>query len=81
MDQTEQRLIIPLLIKDAELKKYYDEHRELEDKLMTFQNMSYLSPDEEIEKKKLQKLKLVGKDKMIEIVNKYRQTEARKETS
>ena len=80
MDQTEQRLIIPLLDKDAELRRYYDEHRELEDKLMTFQNRYYLSPDEEIEKKNLQKLKLVGKDKMMEIVSKYRQTEARKET-
>ncbi len=80
MDQTEERLIIPLLDKDPELRRYYEEHQDLENKLMAFQNRSYLSPDEEIEKKKLQKLKLVGKDKMMEIVSKYRQTEARKET-
>jgi hypothetical protein len=32
-----------------------------------------LSPDEELEKKRLQKLKLVGKDKIMEILEKHRQ--------
>ena len=79
MDQTEVKIIVPLLDKDPELKRYYEEHLELEDKLLTFQNRSYLSPDEEMEKKKLQKLKLVGKDKMMEILGKYRQMLAQKE--
>ncbi len=80
MDQTEVKIIVPLLDKDPELKRYYEEHLELEDKLLTYQNRSYLSPDEEMEKKKLQKLKLVGKDKMMEILGKYRQMLAQKET-
>ena len=80
MDQTEEKMIIPLLDKDAELKKYYEEHLELENKLQSYQNRSYLSPDEEMEEKKLQKLKLVGKDKMMEILSKYRQMAAQKET-
>ncbi|MFB3060730.1 MAG: DUF465 domain-containing protein [Candidatus Binatia bacterium] len=80
MDQTEVKIIVPLLDKDPELKRYYEEHLELEDKLLTYQNRSYLSPDEEMEKKKLQKLKLVGKDKMMEILGKYRQMAAQKET-
>lgn len=80
MDQTEVKIIVPLLDKDPELKRYYEEHLELEDKLLTYQNRSYLSPDEEMEKKKLQKLKLVGKDKMMEILNKYRQMAAQKES-
>jgi hypothetical protein len=80
MDQTEVKIIVPLLDKDPELKRYYEEHLELEDKLLTYQNRSYLSPDEEMEKKKLQKLKLVGKDKMMEILGKYRQMLAPKET-
>jgi hypothetical protein len=80
MDQTEVKIIVPLLDKDPELKRYYEEHLELEDKLLSYQNRSYLSPDEEMEKKKLQKLKLVGKDKMMEILGKYRQMLAQKET-
>jgi len=80
MDQTEEKIIIPLLDKDPELRKYYEEHLELENKLLTYQNRSYLSPDEEMEKKKLQKLKLVGKDKMMEILGKYRQMAPQKES-
>ncbi len=80
MDQTEQKFILPLLDKDPDLKRYYEEHLELENKLLTFQSRSHLSPDEEMEKKKLQKLKLVGKDKMMEILNKYRQMAAQKES-
>ena len=48
MDQTEQTFILPLLDKDPDLKRYYEEHLELENKLLTFQNRSHLSPDEEI---------------------------------
>ena len=80
MDQTEEKIILPLLDKDPELKRYYDEHQELENKLLSYQNRSYLSPDEEMEKKRLQKLKLVGKDKMMEIVTKYRQMLAQKDS-
>ena len=80
MDQTEVKIIMPLLDKDPELKRYYEEHLELEIKLQSYQNMSYLTPDEEMEEKKLQKLKLVGKDKMMEILSKYRQMAAQKET-
>lgn len=72
MDQTEEKFIIPLLDKDPELRKYYEEHLELEKKLLTYQNRSYLSPDEEMEEKRLQKIKLVGKDKIMEILGKYR---------
>ena len=78
MDQTEEKIILPLLDKDPELKKYYEEHLELENKLQSYQNRSYLSPDEEMEKKKLQKLKLVGKDKMMQIIGKYRQMTSEK---
>jgi len=80
MDQTEVKIIMPLLDKDPELKRYYEEHLELEIKLQSYQNRSYLTPDEEMEEKKLQKLKLVGKDKMMEILSKYRQMAAQKET-
>jgi len=80
MDQTEEKMIVPLLDKDPELKRYYEEHLDLENKLQSYQNRSYLTPDEEMEKKKLQKLKLIGKDKMMEILGKHRQTPPQKES-
>jgi uncharacterized protein YdcH (DUF465 family) len=72
MERTEQEFIVSLLDKDPELKKYYDEHQELEKQLEDFQHKSHLTPIEEVEKKRLQKLKLAGKDKIMEIVERYR---------
>lgn len=80
MERREEEFIISLLDKDPELKKYYEEHQELEKKLQGYQHKSHLSPLEEIEKKKLQKLKLAGKDKIMEILGKYRQTGIQRET-
>jgi uncharacterized protein len=72
MERTEQEFIASLLDKDPELKKYYDEHQELEKQLEDYQHKTHLTPVEEVEKKRLQKLKLVGKDKIMEIVERYR---------
>lgn len=73
MEQIEEKFLVSLLEKDPELKRYYEEHLELESKLLSYQNRSYLSPEEEMDRKKVQKLKLVGKDKIMEILKKYRQ--------
>ena len=72
MERREEEFIISLLDKDHELKKYYEEHQELEKKLSGYQNKSHLTPLEEVEKKRLQKLKLAGKDKIMELLSKYR---------
>jgi uncharacterized protein YdcH (DUF465 family) len=72
MEMREEQVIASLLDKDPELKRYYEEHQELEKKLSEFQHKQYLSTDEEVEKKRLQKLKLIGKDKIMEILGKHR---------
>jgi len=73
MENREEQAIVSLIDKDPELKKYYEEHQELEKKLSEFQHKHHLSPAEEIEMKRIQKLKLAGKDKIMEILGKYRQ--------
>ncbi len=80
MEPREEEFIVSLLDKDPELKKYYEEHQELEKRLMGFQHKSHLTPVEEVEKKRLQKLKLAGKDKIMEILGKYRHTGIQRET-
>ena len=72
MEGREEQAIVSLLEKDPELRKYYEEHQEFEKKLSVYQHKHYLSPEEEIEMKRIQKLKLVGKDKMMEILEKHR---------
>ena len=70
MEIREEQVIVSLLDKDPELKKYY---QQLEKRLAEFHHKHHLSPEEEIEMKKIQKLKLVGKDKIMEILGKHRQ--------
>lgn len=72
MEAKEEQAIVSLLDKDPELRKFYEEHRELEKKLAEYQRKHYLTPDEEVEMKKIQKLKLNGKDRMMQILEKYR---------
>jgi hypothetical protein len=72
MEKDDEQLILSLLDTDAELRRYYDEHLELERQIEGFQQKLYLTSDEEFQKKRLQKLKLAGKDKIMEILARYR---------
>jgi uncharacterized protein len=76
MEVKEEQAIVSLLDRDPELKKFYEEHREFEKKLAEYQHKHYLTPDEEVEMKKIQKLKLVGKDRMMEILERHRHGDA-----
>jgi uncharacterized protein YdcH (DUF465 family) len=73
MESREEQAIVSLLDKDPELKRFYEEHREFEKKLAEYQHKHHLTPEEELEMKKIQKLKLIGKDRMMEILGKHRQ--------
>jgi uncharacterized protein YdcH (DUF465 family) len=73
MEHREEQAIVSLLDKDQELKRFYDEHQELEKQLAVFQHKHHLSSEEEIEMKRIQKLKLAGKDEIMEILGKHRQ--------
>ena len=72
MEEKDEQLIRSLLEREPELRRYYEEHVDLERRLETFAQKLYLTPDEELEKKRLQKLKLAGKDKIMEILSRYR---------
>jgi uncharacterized protein len=73
MERREEDLIVSLLERDPELKRFYEEHQEFEKQLTGFQHRYHLSAEEEIEEKRLQKLKLARKDKIMEILERYRQ--------
>jgi uncharacterized protein YdcH (DUF465 family) len=57
---------------DEEFKKLGAEHKNLEKALSEFQSKAYLTPEEEFEKKRVQKLKLLKKDKMAERIRQYK---------
>lgn len=67
--------ITELLKKEnEEFRKLVDEHKELSLILSEIDKKVYLSADEELERKKVQKLKLSKKDRMAEIVRDYRKS-------
>ena len=72
MEKKDEELIRTLLEREPDLRRYYEEHVDLEKQLGAFQQKLYLTPDEEVEKKRLQKRKLAGKDKIMEILSRYR---------
>ncbi|MFA5074091.1 MAG: DUF465 domain-containing protein [Nitrospirota bacterium] len=68
VEVTEEALVARLRSEDQEFQRWEQEHRSLENSLMTFEIHRYLTPEEEIERKRIQKLKLAAKDKMMEII-------------
>jgi uncharacterized protein YdcH (DUF465 family) len=46
----------------------FEEHQLLERELDEFERKKFLSPEEEFERKKIQKIKLAGKDEMRRIL-------------
>lgn len=72
MEKKDEELISTLLERDPDLRRYYEEHVALERELTPLQDKLYLTPEEEVEKKRLQKLKLAGKDKIMEILSRHR---------
>ncbi len=73
MEKWDEELIARLLPRDEELRKYVEEHRRYEEQLEKFNQRPYLTTEEEMEKKRIQKLKLAGRDKIEAILTKYRQ--------
>ncbi len=60
---------------DPELKRFLDEHEEFERRLEEFNRRPYLTSAENLERKKLQKMKLAGRDRIERILAKYRRKE------
>ena len=59
---------------NEEFRKLNEEHKNLKTLLAEMDKKVYLSADEEIERKKLQKLKLSKKDRMAEFIRDYRKS-------
>ncbi|NIO17775.1 MAG: DUF465 domain-containing protein [Deltaproteobacteria bacterium] len=72
MTVRDQSIIEILARKDGDFKKLVDEHRELDRKIQELDTRVYLLPEEEVERKKLSKIKLSKKDKIAKIVSDYK---------
>jgi hypothetical protein len=73
MEQRDLELIQKHIITDHQLRKLYEEHLDLENRLEAINQMAYLTPEEELKKKNLKKVKLKGRDEIERILRKYRE--------
>jgi hypothetical protein len=72
MEKRDLELIEQWKDRDPELGKLWEEHLEFEEKLELFNKRVYLSTAEELERKTLQKKKLVGRDRIERILVRIR---------
>jgi hypothetical protein len=75
MERAEEDLIARHISRDEELRKCVECHKGLENDLEGFNRRIHLTPKEEMEKKGVQKRKLVEKDKILKILSRYREIE------
>lgn len=68
----EQEIVESLKKENAEFVKLMEEHHNLEGVLAEIDKKMYLTPEEEVERKKLQKQKLMKKDRMAELIRDFR---------
>ncbi len=73
MEKWDEELIARLLPHDEQLRNFVAAHRKYEEQLEEFNRRPYLTTEEAMEKKRIQKLKLVGRDRIEAILAKYRQ--------
>lgn len=73
MEKNDQALVQQLFDGNPRFRLLYEEHLLLEKELMNLSQKAYLSAEEELEKKKVQKLKLAGKDEMERILKSRQQ--------
>ncbi len=74
MEQADLRLIEEWKDKDPELKKLWLEHLEFEEQLDRFNKRVYLTTEEDLERKTIQKKKLKGRDQIERILVRIRRT-------
>jgi uncharacterized protein YdcH (DUF465 family) len=72
MQEKDQDLIQQLSAENPRFRKLHEEHLLFEKKLQEFEDMTYLTPEADLERKKIQKLKLAGKDEMETLLKDYR---------
>ncbi len=70
----EQELVDCLKKENEEFRKLLQEHHDLEGMLGEIDKKVYLTPEEEVERKRMQKLKLAKKDRMAELIRDFKKS-------
>ncbi len=76
MEVNEEVVKARLRTENPEYQRWEQEHSKLEHTLSSFESHRYLTPEEEVERKRIQKLKLVAKDRMMDMVRRFKFAQA-----
>jgi hypothetical protein len=71
MERREEDMIRLHAAHDAELNALYQEHLQLKHQLEGFRDKIHLNNEEELERRRIQKLKLASKDRIMAILDRY----------
>ncbi len=77
MERHEEDLIRQYVGHDEQLQAIYTQHLEYKHQLEAFRHKHYLSAEEDIEVKRIQKLKLATKDQIMESGSRHQHADAR----
>jgi hypothetical protein len=72
MSPEDYAIAMKLCAKDDDFKDLWDEHQILKTKLKELESRRFLTSEEEVEMKKLKRLKLTGKDKIAVKISEYK---------
>jgi len=78
MEKATDPIVGALLKESEEFRREKEAHQRYEKILEEFNRRPHLTPDEEMERKKIQKLKLAGKDRMERMILAYKRSRAEK---
>lgn len=71
LDGIDVALIERVKRENAEFCQLLEAHQEYEAELFSFNEVRHLTSEQEVARKRLQKLKLLGKDRMLAILSQY----------
>lgn len=68
----EEPVVQTLRRENPDFQRWEEEHNKLEQTLAGFDSHPYLTPEEEVERKRIQKMKLATKDKMMDMIRHFK---------
>ena len=67
----DQELLTKVKKTNIEFKRLHEEHTKLKDRVEELNRMKFLTAEQEVEKKRIQKQKLKNKDRMLKIIDSF----------
>jgi len=67
--EPDNQAVSQLLNANDEFKKLYEEHDSLKNRVMEMTQKKVMTPEDEVELHRLKKIKLAGKDRMLQILD------------